>query len=64
MKKIIILCGTILLMSGASTENKAEFVSPTIEDTVEIEIDTVQDKVHKLDSVLKELKKEVNGKHD
>lgn len=62
MKKIIVLCSVILLISGTPIKTKDNYNTEPIEDSIKIEIDTVQKRVHQLDSVLKELKKETDEK--
>lgn len=54
MRKGSILCLTLLLMSAVSIENKAEVNTMNYEEIVRI--NTVNQKTHQLDSVLKELK--------
>lgn len=61
MKKICILIGLTLLMSGASLDNKAEVSIPEQIDST-IKVDTVVDRFKTLDSLLMEIKKETNGK--
>lgn len=61
MKKICILIGLTLLMSGASLDNKAEVNIPEQVDST-IKVDTIADRFETLDSLLMEIKKETNGK--